>query len=306
MVARGTYSPYSWLYKLHGHDDVLRLICGGLWLPQRPPREVIVLRQQVHFEYKSAYQRQQQLDAECVRSNTLERERDEATRRAAAAHAEARAARTREDAQHKESDARVEEARGMAAELKKEFDRKLAAAEWAHRKEMNTTTLEWQQQLQQHEAAAVGRLRNQDMEIRDEKQRIAAEREEARAEAAELTEQVEQLQLKLSQLQVSLERVREMSKGSLLQQVADLKDKVRELGARRTLNTSDANRMQTSPIGGHAWRKSRYTLLSHYTPTPPHPHPTPSHPPYPTPPRLLRRGRRLVSTASTTTRRSSG
>jgi hypothetical protein len=261
---------------------------------------VIVLRQQVHFEYKSASQRQQQLDAECVRSNTLERERDEATRRAAAAHAEARAARTREDAQHKESDARVEEARGMAAELKKEFDRKLAAAEWAHRKEMNTTTLEWQQQLQQHEAAAVDRLRNQDMEVRDEKQRIAAEREEARAEAAELTEQVEQLQLKLSQLQVSLERVREMSKGSLLQQVADLKDKVRELGARRTLNQrrqSDANLANRRARVAEEQVYPPQSLYPYPTPPPPHrqptptpplPNQTPTHPtpPHPTPPTL--------------------
>ena len=81
-------------------------------------------------------------------------------------------------------------------------------------------------------------------ELRDEKRRIAAEREESKGEAAERGRQVGQLQTRLEQLQVALERVRETSKAGLIEQVAELQQKVSELGARRTLNqrrASDAN-----------------------------------------------------------------
>eukprot|EP00966_Prymnesium_polylepis_P258867 5978826-Prymnesium_polylepis.1 len=98
--------------------------------------------------------------------------------------------------------------------------------------------------LQRHEEWAVVRLREQEAELRDEKRRIAAEREEAKGEVAVRGRQVEQLQTRLEQLQVALERVRETSKVGLIEQVAELQQKVRELGARRTLNqrrVSDAN-----------------------------------------------------------------
>jgi hypothetical protein len=282
-VARGTYCPHSWLTKLRGHSDVLRLICGGLWLPQRPPREVVELRRQVRVEYKTGHEWKLKLEAAEVRIATLERERDEAVRQAAAAQAEARAARGREKAQGAESDARVEEARQMVVDLKKEFDRQLAVADWAHRKEMNTTISDWQQRLDRHEAATVERLRDQDVETRDEKQRMAGERAEARAEAAERAQQVEHLQAQLGQLQVALERVRETSKAGLLDQVAVLQQKVRELGARRTLNQrrlGDANldrrranvAQEQTAAESAATKRADQLEKQACTPTLPHPH----------------------------------
>ena len=95
---------------------------------------------------------------------------------------------------------------------------------------------EAKEQLRLYMLAETDRRRAQDAEMRDERCRLAAEREEAMAEAVERSARIEQLQHQLGQLQVALNRVRESSKGGLLEQVAQLQQKVRELGARRTLN----------------------------------------------------------------------
>lgn len=80
-------------------------------------------------------------------------------------------------------------------------------------------------------------LRAQDDQIRPLNVELKAMREEAEQHASELRAQVEQLN-------VTLERLRCGCKAGLLMQVAELQQKVRELGARRTLNQrrlGDAN-----------------------------------------------------------------
>ena len=124
----------------------------------------------------------------------------------------------REVVQDAARDEVVAEVRELGEELRKDFERRLAAAEWNHRKEINELKFDAQEELKRHEADTVSRLRDQHVEVCDDKLRMKEEREEARAEAAELAEQVEQLQMQLEQLRVALERVREMSKGALLEQ----------------------------------------------------------------------------------------
>ena len=124
----------------------------------------------------------------------------------------------REVVQDAARDEVVSEVRELEEQLRKEFERRLAASKRAHQKEITDLKVAAQEMLKQHEADTVARWCAQDDETRPEKQRIAAEREEWKAEAAELAEQVEQLQAQLEQLRVVLERVREMSKGALLEQ----------------------------------------------------------------------------------------
>jgi hypothetical protein len=112
------------------------------------------------------------------------------------------------------------------------------SAEWrSHRKELTDMELGWQQELEAHEAETIERLRDQEHELREYQQRMYHERNKAAAEAADRAARVEDLS-------AALERLRSSSKNGLLTQVAELQAKVRELGARRTLNQrrlGDAN-----------------------------------------------------------------
>ena len=97
--------------------------------------------------------------------------------------------------------------------------------------------LGWQHELDAHEQEAVDRLRDQEHELREYQQRMYHERNEAAAEAADRA-------VRVAELNAALERLRSSSKNGLLTQVAELQAKVRELGARRTLNQrrlGDAN-----------------------------------------------------------------
>ena len=87
------------------------------------------------------------------------------------------------------------------------------------------------------EKEKIDSLRRQEAELREYQLRMHEERNEALARAAELEASV-------NDLTAALERVRCTCKNSLLNQVAALQSKVRELGSRRTLNqrrVSDAN-----------------------------------------------------------------
>ena len=114
---------------------------------------------------------------------------------------------------------------------------KLSAEERAHKKEITTINQSHKAAAEVAEEDAVDRLRAQEAELRAYQQRMHDERNESAQDAAELAEQVEQLN-------ATLERLRSCSKSGLLTQVTSLQEKVRELGARRTLNqrrVSDAN-----------------------------------------------------------------
>ena len=71
-------------------------------------------RRHLRLEYGMRMDVQGQLDDERVRSRALERERDEAIRRADWADTERRAARRREMAQHQENDARLADGKMLA------------------------------------------------------------------------------------------------------------------------------------------------------------------------------------------------
>ena len=106
-----------------------------------------------------------------------------------------------------------------------------------HGKAINELNVDHESELKNHEANTIDRLREQERELRKYQQRMFYERNGAAEEVAELAEQCDELN-------VTLERLRRSSKNGLLAQVAELQAKVRQLGARRTLNQrtlSDAN-----------------------------------------------------------------
>jgi DNA repair exonuclease SbcCD ATPase subunit len=120
----------------------------------------------------------------------------------------------------------------------------LAAERRANGKEVNTLRANWQADLERHERETVDRLRAQDEEVRAGKQALQARREQAEAEAAEAAAEAEELARQTQELSIALERVRSSSKAGLLQQVAELQTKVRELNTPRSgavLTIKEAN-----------------------------------------------------------------
>ena len=248
-LAMGTHDRLgmqSRVHRLHGQEDVFRLISKHAelrtteWFARPLPKELPTLRRHLRLEYGMRMDVQGQLDDERVRSRALERERDEAIRRADWADTERRAARRREMAQHQENDARLADAlqavSGLEKKLRRELTQELTQRSREEERWLTEQWMEAKETLQKFIAEEPDRRRAQDAEMRDERCRLSAEREEKAAEAAELAEQVEQLQLQLQQLEVALQRVRETSKAGLLQQVTELQQKVRDLGARRKAN----------------------------------------------------------------------
>jgi chromosome segregation ATPase len=154
---------------------------------------------------------------------------------AALAAMERQMARTRADAEASVNPLRraLKEAREEISRMKSEA----SAQQRGHRREITDLEVEQEAELERHEEETVERLRAQDEEVRGAKQRLWQERNEAAARA-------EQLYGQAQELTAALERLRSTSKNGLLQQVDQLQQKVRELGARRTLNQrrmGDAN-----------------------------------------------------------------
>lgn len=112
--------------------------------------------------------------------------------------------------------------KGTLSELRSE----VCSLQRSRGKAITEVVLEWQERLEDQEAATVRRLREQERELREYQHRMYVERNEAQKYAAELD-------TSMKQLASSLERLRNTSKNDLLQQVAALQAKVRELGARR-------------------------------------------------------------------------
>jgi hypothetical protein len=107
-----------------------------------------------------------------------------------------------------------------------------------------------QQKIDAAEAERLEAVRETIAELREYQQRAAVEREEATRASAGLWQQ-------LFDLETSLERVRCTSKHGLLEQVAGLRSKVKELGARRTLNQ---RRLQCADLADHRARAATEAL----------------------------------------------
>ena len=265
-LAMGTHDRLglqSHVHALQGKDDVLLLIASHAelrtteWFARRLPKEIPTLRLQLRRELGRQRDAEWRADRLQLANQQLQRENERLRRQTESAVQ----GRERERA---EGAAVVQEVREGAAAWKeaaacemeaKEKERRQAATQDL-REEVRWLTEQWMQlreELRQEKAAEPGRRRAQDEEMRAERCRLASEREERRAEAAELAGQVAELQRRLEQLQTALERVRETSKGGLLEQVAQLKQKVRELGARRTLNQ---RRMQTANLSDRRAREA--------------------------------------------------
>ena len=260
---------------LRGHDDVFRLIAEHAelrtsdWLATPLPKEVPTLRRQHFLEYRlrrAADARAEQLRVENEQLRTENVRLVRQTESAVQGRERERAAGEERVQEVREGAAAWQEAAARAMEAQEK--EKLREGLQRLREELRWVTKQWmgakEELRREREEAEPERRRVQDAEMRDERRRLAAEREEKAAEAAELAEQVENLQLQLQQLQVALERVRETSKAGLLQQVAELQQKVRELGARRKANqlkVRDANlARQATKVAQEKLSQERATL----------------------------------------------
>ena len=219
---------------LSGNFDMLRQIAARFrGVPPRqlapPDRELLRVR-------RINWQLELELQAERAASSALATELAQSQRATARALEGQAAAVTRLgrgqerakrnlDRQEREHAAETRQLAQAVSDLRSQ----VAAERRAHRKELTEMELDWQHELDAHEQEAVDRLRDQEHELREYQQRMYHERNEAAAEAADRA-------VRVAELNAALERLRSSSKNGLLTQVAELQAKVRELGARRTLN----------------------------------------------------------------------
>jgi hypothetical protein len=219
---------------LAGNIDMLRQIAA--WFRGVQPRQLAPPdREQLRLR-RLNWQLELELQAERAASSSLAIELVQ-SQHAAARALEREAAALAKLARGQDSAERMlgQMERGHAAESRQltqaasELRSEVATERRAHRKELTEVELDRQNELERHEADTIERLRDQEHELREYQQQMFHERNEATAEAADRAVRVEELN-------AALERLRSSSKNGLLLQVAELQEKVRKLGTRRTLN----------------------------------------------------------------------
>lgn len=199
-----------------------------IWVP--PPRERVELHRLLRDQLGSILSYREQLGELKVQLRCMARERDQSVRHAASSLAELERSRSVWMSERTELEERLRRSGAMCLKLERQIGSKPLKLQRQH--DMDVRML-----LDEADAHRVQCLRLQEAELREYHQRAFDEREAAIAENLELQHAV-------ATLQTQLDRVRCSSKVGLMEQVAELQQKLREANARRTLNqrrVSDAN-----------------------------------------------------------------
>ena len=317
MGTHGRLGVASGVRLLLGEHDVLRLVVHyadmrtTAWVARPPPKEVPTLRRHLMLEHAELSATRGQLDdaLTLIRSLMVENRR---TRRQLES-AERRNADADERAENIREAAGVWQ-QAVLADSENHMKRQRqehAASMHEQKRELTDMIHKSDQKCLEVDAQRIRELEPMSGDRREDLQRLAEARSGLAREAASLERQ-------FREQEAATERLRNARNGSTLEWLQTVEAENKKLKQRRTLNQrrqSDANvadrRVREAKGQVHASHPTQPNPTSpcayHPTqPSPTQPNPAQPNPPHPNPPRLLRHGRRLANTASTTMRVSNG